>query len=160
MRDNFFHRFEHIDDEMLKVEVNLDDITGEMLGYVMDKLFDAGANDVFYTPIYMKKNRPGVMLQLLCHLSKLEIIKDILFKETTTLGVRYYPISVYRLERKFQKVTSDWGEVTVKIGMYQGSVIQIAPEYEECKIIAETFGVPLKKVYQNIWSQLDDEDQA
>src|SRR3954453_7740393 len=85
--------YEHIDDQMVKMEVNLDNIPGEWLGYVMDLLFDAGANDVFYTPIYMKKNRPGILLQLLCSLENAAKMKEILFRETTTLGVRYYPLT-------------------------------------------------------------------
>ncbi len=145
---------EHIDDQMLKVEVNLDDISGEWLGYVMDLLFEAGANDVFYTPIYMKKNRPGVLLQLLCSRGKLENIRDILLKETTTLGIRYYPLTVYRAERKFKTVETEWGPVTVKEGFYNGQVVQRAPEFEECKHIANTYNVPLKKVYEQVWKQL------
>ena len=70
---------EHIDSEMIKLEVNLDNMSGEWLGYVMDLLFDAGANDVYYTPIYMKKNRPAVLLQLLCSKSKIYTMKEILF---------------------------------------------------------------------------------
>ncbi len=146
---------EHIDDQMLKVEVNLDDISGEWLGYVMDLLFEAGANDVFYTPIYMKKNRPGVLLQLLCNREKLEMIRDILLKETTTLGIRYYPLTVFRAERTFRQVQTEWGPVTVKEGVYNGQVIQRAPEFEDCKKIANTYKVPLKKVYEQVWKQLD-----
>ncbi len=146
---------EHIDDQMLKVEVNLDDISGEWLGYVMDLLFEAGANDVFYTPIYMKKNRPGVLLQLLCNQGKLANIRDILLKETTTLGIRYYPLTVYRAERTFRSVQTEWGPVTVKEGLYNGQVIQRAPEFEECKKIAKTNNIPLKKVYEQVWRQLD-----
>ena len=89
----------HIDGEMFKVEVNLDDISGEILGYVMDLLIEAGANDVYYTPIYMKKNRPAVLLQLLCSAAKLDYMKQILFRETTTLGIRYYPLTVHRMEK-------------------------------------------------------------
>ncbi len=145
---------EHIDDQMLKVEVNLDDIPGEWLGYVMDLLFESGANDVYYTPIYMKKNRPGILVQLLCHRDKLEQIRDILLKETTTLGIRYYPLTVYRAERKFRQVQTEWGPVTVKEGMYNGQVIQRAPEFEECKAIADTYKVPLKKVYEQVWGKM------
>lgn len=142
---------EHIDDQMLKIEVNLDDISGEWLGYVMDLLFEAGANDVFYTPIYMKKNRPGVLLQLLCHREKLFKIKEILLKETTTLGIRYYPLTVYRVERRFTSITTEWGPITVKEGLYDGKVIQRAPEFEECKKIAKSHRVPLKRVYEHVW---------
>jgi pyridinium-3,5-bisthiocarboxylic acid mononucleotide nickel chelatase len=148
---------EHMDNEMVKVEVNLDDISGEMLGYVMDLLFEAGAKDVFYTPIYMKKNRPAVLLQLLCSYKNLRSLEEILFKETTTLGVRYYPLTVHRLERVFKKVTTKWGVVTVKEGIYDGQVVQRAPEYEDCKTIARLHQVPLKKVFEQVWMTLDKE---
>ncbi|KKI94153.1 hypothetical protein WQ54_01040 [Bacillus sp. SA1-12] len=147
--------YEHIDDQMVKMEVNLDDIPGEWLGYVMDLLFESGANDVFYTPIYMKKNRPGILLQLLCSSAKINKMKEILFKETTTLGIRYYPLTVYRVERTFKKVQTKWGTVTVKEGIFDGQVIQRAPEYEECKEIAKLHNVPLKKVYEQVWKQFD-----
>ena len=145
---------EHIDEVMFKMEVNLDDISGELLGYVMDLLIESGANDVYYTSIYMKKNRPGILLQLLCSSEKLDKMKRILFTETTTLGVRYYPLTVHRAERRFRKVLTKWGEVTVKEGIYDGQVIQCSPEYEECKGIAEQHKIPLKKVYEQVWKQL------
>ncbi|WP_318615625.1 nickel insertion protein [Sporosarcina sp. YIM B06819] len=146
----------HIDHEMLKMEVNLDDISGELLGYLMDLLIESGANDVYYTSIYMKKNRPGILLQLLCSQENLEKMKHILFTETTTLGVRYYPLSVHRLERKFRTVTIKWGTVTVKEGIYDGQVIQSSPEFEECKKIAEQHNIALKKVYEQVWMQLKE----
>ena len=127
----------HIDHEMFKMEVNLDDISGELLGYLMDLLIESGANDVYYTSIYMKKNRPGILLQLLCSKTNLDKMKRILFTETTTLGVRYYPLTVHRVERRFRTVTTKWGIVTVKEGIYEGQVIQRSPEFEECKKIAE-----------------------
>ncbi|RLL46936.1 DUF111 family protein [Oceanobacillus piezotolerans] len=146
---------EHIDSEMVKMEVNLDDISGEWLGYVMDKLFNAGANDVFYTPIFMKKNRPGVLLQLLCSKQSLDSMKKILLDETTTLGIRYYPITVHRMERRFEKVETIWGTVTVKLGINKGEVFQRSPEYEDCKQIAEANGIPLKQVYQEVWKNMN-----
>lgn len=144
---------EHTDSEMIKIEVNLDDISGEWLGYVMDLLLDFGANDVYYTPIFMKKNRPGTLLQVLCPLEKLETIKEIIFKETTTLGIRYYPLSVHRLERSFSTVETKWGAVTVKKGIYLGEVVQWSPEYEDCKKIATLFNIPLKQVYDEVRKQ-------
>lgn len=147
---------EHLDDQMVKMEVNLDDISGEWLGYVMDLLFEAEANDVFYTPIYMKKNRPGVLLQLLCSRKNINKMKEILLKETTTLGIRYYPLTVFRVERTFSSVSTEWGPVTVKEGIYDGEVIQRSPEFEECKKIAKTHKVPLKKVYEQVWKQFDN----
>ncbi|WP_084375025.1 nickel insertion protein [Neobacillus soli] len=149
---------EHLDYQMVKMEVNLDDIPGEWLGNVMDLLFEAGANDVFYTPIYMKKNRPGVLLQLLCSQKNVKTMKEILFKETTTLGVRYYPLTVHRLERMFRKVLTKWGPVTVKEGIYEGQVVQRAPEFEECKNIARLHNIPLKRVYEQVWKSLGQEE--
>lgn len=146
----------HIDDAMFKIEVNLDDISGEILGYVMDLLIEGGANDVYYTPIYMKKNRPAILLQLLCSSSKIETMKHILFTETTTLGIRYYPLTVHRMERTFRKVSTKWGDVTVKEGLLGGQVIKSSPEYEECKKIAEDFQVPLKTVYEEVWKRLSE----
>lgn len=147
---------EHIDHDMLKLEVNLDDISGEILGYLMDVLIDAGANDVYYTPIFMKKNRPGILLQLLCSQKNLHEMKRILFTETTTLGIRYYPLTVHRAERNFRKLMTKWGAITIKEGIYDGKVIQRSPEYDECKKIAQDQQIPLKKVYEEVWKQLND----
>ncbi|WP_010677485.1 nickel pincer cofactor biosynthesis protein LarC2 [Bacillus timonensis] len=144
---------EHIDNEMIKLEVNLDNMSGEWLGFCMDLLFEAGANDVYYTPIYMKKNRPAVLLQLLCSKSNLDKIKEILFRETTTLGLRYYPLTVHRLERIFTEVITKWGKVTVKEGIFEGKSVQKSPEYEDCRQIAEKYGIPLKKVYEEVWKE-------
>lgn len=157
MNVNLPPNYGHIDQEMIKVEVNLDNISGEWLGYVMDLLFEAGANDVFYTPIYMKKNRPAVMLQLLCSNNKLEKMKEILFQETTTLGIRYYPFTVHRLERAFQKVTTEWGVVNVKEGYLEGEIVQISPEYDDCQKIAHEYGIPLKKVYATVLKTYDQQ---
>lgn len=145
---------EHIDEEMIKMEVNLDDTPGEWLGFVMDRLFEAGANDVFYTPIYMKKNRPGILLQLLCSKENIERMKRILWQETTTLGIRYFPITVHRAERQFIKVATEWGEVTVKQGIADDEVFQSSPEYEDCRQISKKHGIPLKKVYEAVWKKL------
>lgn len=145
---------EHIDHEMFKMEVNLDDISGELLGYLMDLLIESGANDVYYTAIYMKKNRPGILLQLLCSQGNLNKMKQILFEETTTLGIRYYPLTVHRAERRFREVLTEWGAVTVKEGIFEGQVIQSSPEFEDCKKIAKQHNIPLKKVYEQVWKQL------
>ncbi|MEI3605245.1 nickel insertion protein [Pseudogracilibacillus sp. SE30717A] len=149
---------EHIDTNMVKLEVNLDDISGEVLGYVMDLLFEAGANDVYYTPIYMKKNRPGILLQLLCSQNVLEKMKRILFTETTTLGVRYYPLTVHRMERTYTKINTEWGKVTVKLGLLHGKVVQRSPEYEDCKSLAEKHQIPLKTIFQAVWKAMEHKD--
>ncbi|WP_260287561.1 LarC family nickel insertion protein [Peribacillus aracenensis] len=147
---------EHLDGQMVKMEVNLDDISGEWLGHVMDLLFEAGANDVFYTPIFMKKNRPGVLLQLLCSQQVISKIKKIIFAETTTLGIRYYPLTVHRLERSLLYVDTQWGQVTIKRGFHEGQPIQQAPEYEDCRKIAVQYHIPLKRVYEEVWKCLGE----
>ncbi|WP_458355250.1 nickel pincer cofactor biosynthesis protein LarC2 [Peribacillus frigoritolerans] len=147
---------EHLDEQMVKMEVNLDDISGEWLGHVMDLLFESGANDVFYTPIFMKKNRPGVLLQLLCSRQEISKMKKILFAETTTLGIRYYPLTVHRLERSFFNVNTQWGEVTMKRGIHEGLTLQQAPEYEDCRKIALQNNIPLKRVYEEVWKCLGE----
>lgn len=148
------HEYEHTDHQMTKIEVNLDDIPGEWLGYVMDLLLKAGANDVFYIPIYMKKNRPGTMLQVLCPENRLENMMSIIFRETTTLGVRHYPLSVKRLGRRFTEIQTPWGAISVKEGIMDGEVIQQSPEYDQCKEIAVKYNIPLKKIYQEVWKRL------
>ncbi|OIJ08202.1 hypothetical protein BKP35_17875 [Anaerobacillus arseniciselenatis] len=148
------HRFEHIDKETIKLEVNIDDMSPEILGYIMDLLINEGANDVFYTPIYMKKNRPAIMLQILCTVDNLDKMKGIIFTETTTFGLRYYPLEVHRLERRFVSVDTKWGAVTIKEGLFKGEVIQRSPEYEDCKKISSETGIPLKDVYSAIWKKL------
>ncbi len=148
------HRYEHTDTDTIKIEVNLDDLSAEILGFLMDKLLEEGANDVFYTPIYMKKNRPAIMLQVLCGNNHLDKMKEIIFSETTTFGIRYYPLEVHRLERRFYTVNSNWGPVTIKEGLAAGKVVQRSPEYEDCKKISKQIGVPLKEVYADIWKRL------
>jgi pyridinium-3,5-bisthiocarboxylic acid mononucleotide nickel chelatase len=150
---------EHLDDQMVKMEVNLDDISGEWLGYVMNLLFESGANDVYYTPIFMKKNRPGVLLQLLCSHQTIPKMKKILFAETTTLGIRYYPLIVHRLERSFSKLLTPWGEVTVKKGFHGSELIQQAPEFEDCRNIAVQNNIPLKWVYEEVWKCLGEKKE-
>jgi len=148
---------EHQDDSMVMIETNLDDMSGEWMGYVMDRLFETGAKDAFYTPIYMKKNRPAQKLSVLAKEQDLPTILDFLFRETTTLGVRYYPVTCHRLERIFFKVKLALGDVSVKIGKRNGEVVQVAPEYEECATLARNNGIPLKQVFNQVqqafWEQ-------
>jgi pyridinium-3,5-bisthiocarboxylic acid mononucleotide nickel chelatase len=154
LSERFQHVEEHIDDQMIKMEVNLDDMPGEWLGHLMDKLFEIGANDVYYTHIYMKKNRPAILLQVLFDQSLVEVMKATIFSETTTFGIRYYPIDVHRLARRFYTVQTIWGDVRIKQGLHQGTVIQNSPEYEDCLKISEKYKIPLKDVYYHVWKCL------
>jgi len=141
---------EHIDDKMVKLEVNLDDMNPEFYGYVLDNLFELGVNDAYIEQVIMKKNRPGQVLNVLCSEQNKDRIISFLFAETTTLGVRYTSYIVHRLEREFMQVNTDWGQATVKVGYHNGGIVQVAPEYDECVEIAKKYGVPLKLVYDTI----------
>jgi uncharacterized protein (DUF111 family) len=142
------HREEHVDDGMIMIQANLDDMSPEWCGHVADLLFEAGANDVFWIPIYMKKGRPGVMLNVLVHSTRLEAMEDIIFAETTSFGLRYTSVACHRLERRFDEVHTPWGTVRVKTGYHGGRLVEYAPEYEDCRRAARNGGVPLKMVYE------------
>lgn len=150
---SFNHREEHVDDGMLLIQANLDDMNPEWVSYVMDKLFDAGANDVYVVPIIMKKGRPGIMLNVLVEATRLSFIEDVIFSETTTLGIRYMHASCHRLAREFEQVDTKWGLLTIKVGYHQGKLVQYAPEFKECEQVAREYQVPLKLVYEEVRMQ-------
>ncbi|MBA2940589.1 DUF111 family protein [Paenibacillus sp. CGMCC 1.16610] len=150
---SFNHREEHVDDGMLLIQANLDDMNPEWVSYIMDKLFDIGANDVYVVPIIMKKGRPGIMLNVLVEAARLSSIEDVIFSETTTLGIRYMHASCHRLGREFEQVDTKWGLLTVKAGYHQGKLVQYAPEFKECERIAKEYQVPLKLVYEEVRMQ-------
>jgi uncharacterized protein (TIGR00299 family) protein len=130
------------------LETNLDDVPGEIAGYLMERLFAAGALDVFYTPIQMKKNRPGLLVRVLCAPQDEAACTDILFRETTTLGVRKLAYQRAVLPRTLRTVTTPYGAVRVKVSRW-GDVERCEPEYEDCRQLAEAQGVSLLSVYQS-----------
>ncbi|MCR8632873.1 LarC family nickel insertion protein [Paenibacillus radicis (ex Xue et al. 2023)] len=146
----FQHREEHVDDGMLLLQANIDDMNPELCSYVSDCLFEAGANDVYWIPIIMKKGRPGVMLNVLVDESGLERIEEVIFRETTTIGLRYLHASCHRLAREFEQVETPWGGINVKIGYHKGRLVQFAPEFKECEQAAKQYGVALKQVYEEV----------
>ena len=125
----------------------------EIYSYLFEELFAEGALDVFLTDINMKKNRPGVMLSVLCSKNKQEKIKRLIFKETTTFGIRIKKVNRSCLEREYIDFDSSFGTVTIKAAFYEGKLIKFAPEYEECKEIAKRKRLPLQQVYQQIISE-------
>ncbi|MGG1517538.1 nickel insertion protein [Paenibacillus oryzisoli] len=147
---SFNHRDEHVDDHMLLVQANLDDMNPEWVSFLMDKLFDAGANDVYVVPIIMKKGRPGIMLNVLIEEERLSAVEEVIFSESTTLGLRYLHASCHRLAREFEHVETKWGTLTVKVGYHAGKLVQFAPEFKECEQVAKQYGVPLKQVYEEV----------
>ncbi|WP_068777118.1 nickel insertion protein [Paenibacillus sp. FJAT-26967] len=150
---SFDHREEHRDPAMLMVQANLDDMNPEWTSYVSDRLFEEGANDVYWIPILMKKGRPGIMLNVLVEETRLEAVETVIFRETTTLGIRYAPAVCHRLSREFHSVETSWGLLTVKAGYHRGKLVQYAPEFAECSEIARKHGIPLKSVYDEVRMQ-------
>ncbi len=130
------------------LETNIDDLNPEIYEYVMGKLFAAGALDVYFSPIQMKKNRPGVLLRVLCRPDDVPAMTAILFTETTTLGVREQTVARHTLPRFIEHVDTPYGPVHVKIAELPDGTTKRAPEYEDCRRLAEAYGVPLREVYR------------
>jgi pyridinium-3,5-bisthiocarboxylic acid mononucleotide nickel chelatase len=135
-------------DTISVLEANLDDLNPQVFGYVMDRLLEEGALDVFGVPVQMKKNRPGTLLTVLCRPEDADKLIQLIFSETTTLGVRRREESRQTLARRWESVRTEWGEVRIKIASMNGTVTNYAPEYEDCRRIAEEHHVPLKVVMQ------------
>ena len=134
-------------DTIVVLETNLDDINAEILGNFMEKALSAGALDVFHTAIQMKKNRPSVLLTVLCAEPDADKFSELLVRETSAFGVRRYTAERRKLRREFITVQTPHGGVTVKVGKLDGKVFQAAPEFESCKKLADQAGVPIKEVY-------------
>ena len=134
---------------LLKLEANIDDMNPQIYGWLYERLFAAGALDVWTTPIYMKKNRPAQMLSVLVDVERRDICTKIIFEETTTIGLRVIEVS-RRVEavRRMAKVETRFGEVQCKVSAYDGKIVSITPEYEDCRRLAEKNSVPLKVVWQ------------
>jgi uncharacterized protein (TIGR00299 family) protein len=130
------------------LEANLDDMNPQVFGYVMDRLLEEGALDVFGLPVQMKKNRPGMLLTVLCRREDSTKLTDLIFRETTTLGVREREENRRVLARKWISVETRWGNVRLKVASMNGTVTNYAPEYEDCRKIAAEHRVPLKSVMQ------------
>jgi len=130
------------------LEANLDDLNPQVFGYVMDRLLEEGALDVFGMPVQMKKNRPGTLLTVLCRPEDASKLTQLIFTETTTLGVRRRDEVRQTLARRWENVRTQWGEVRIKIASMNGTVTNYAPEYEDCRRIATEHHVPLKTVMQ------------
>jgi pyridinium-3,5-bisthiocarboxylic acid mononucleotide nickel chelatase len=140
---------------MVLIETNIDDMTGEMLGYARDKLLEAGAADVWFSSIQMKKGRPGVMLSVICAESEEETVARLLLRETSTLGVRVRPVHRWEAERELQEFESSLGRVAVKVKRLPDEPPRVAPEYEACRRIAEATGLPLAEVYRVVQAEAE-----
>ncbi len=134
-------------EQVVLLETNLDDQTGEQLAFAAEELLRAGALDVWWQPIGMKKGRPGVLFSVLSTLEREPELVDRLFRETTTLGIRRSTVERWTSEREIRTVQTEWGVVRVKVKRWNGREIQSAPEYEDCARLARETGVPLRAIY-------------
>ncbi len=137
--------------KLLILESNLDDMNPQWFEPLMERLFAAGALDVVLIPSIMKKSRPAVILQVLSEPKRQEKMLEILFSESTTLGVRSYPVERFELTRRLKKVKTPHGELTVKVGTdRKGRVMNVAPEYESARALASRKKIPLKTIYRSV----------
>ncbi|HEX4605424.1 MAG TPA: LarC family nickel insertion protein, partial [Candidatus Angelobacter sp.] len=135
-------------EEITVLEANIDDMSPQVFGYVLEAALQNGALDVFGTPVQMKKSRPGMLLTVLCRPDDGNLLTKLILAETTTLGVRIRRETRAALARRYMSVKTKWGEVRMKLANLNGSVSNYAPEYEDCSRIAKEQKVPLKTVMQ------------
>jgi hypothetical protein len=140
------------DDKVVLVETNIDDMNPEFYDHIMERLFSAGALDVFYTSVIMKKNRPAVKISVLVPPAKREAVSHILLTETSTFGIRFTEMNRIVLDRQSMDVSTPYGKVAVKVGSMDGQVMHFSPEYESCKLIAGKKKIPVKTVYDTAMS--------
>jgi hypothetical protein len=126
----------------------------EFYEHISEKLFSAGAGDVFISNIQMKKGRPGTMLSVICENGTDETIRKIIFTESTSLGIRTFSFRKDTLSRRLDTIPTRYGDITVKRSYYQDREVSCKPEYEECRKIAEKYGIPVREVYENIMALL------
>lgn len=133
-------------EEVYMLETNLDDSNPQILAYSMEQAFELGALDVFFTPIFMKKNRPGVRLTVLTPENIMQDVIRLLFSETTAIGLRYWKVERQKLERKWNTVTVEGSEVRIKESFLNGTLYNYQPEYEDCKTVAQRSHLPVKEI--------------
>lgn len=145
----YYGEIENFSEDFIVMETNIDDCSGEILGYTEELLFNNGALDVFFTPIYMKKNRPAYKLTVLCRRNKIKKLQNIIFRETTTIGIRYRVEERIELERECIEIDTKYGKLKAKKAKNNGEEY-IYPEYESIKEVALKNDVPVKKIYKEI----------
>jgi len=133
---------------------NVDDMNPEFCEFISDKLFNAGASDVYFSNTIMKKGRPGIVINVICEAGYADIVKQILFTESTTLGVRSFVFRKDTLTREFSTIKTEFGEVKIKRSFHKGVEVSCKPEYEECKRIAHERNMPVKEVYNKLVSYI------
>ena len=141
---------------IVMVETCIDDMNPEFYGYIMERLFEDGALDVYWVPIFMKKNRPGTMIQVLCEAANQPVVVHRILTETTSIGVRFHNVYRQTLSRKQIKIQTKYGEVCVKQITGPDEQVRFVPEYEECRKIAQNLQCPLHEVYAEICTAASD----
>lgn len=131
---------------LFELTCEMDDATPQVMGHLLARLLDAGALDASLQPLVMKKNRPGTRVTVLARHETLPLVESLLFREGTTLGVRRHRVERTELPRRVRSVATPWGRVRVKVGELQGKAVHVAPEFEDCRRLAEEHGVPLREV--------------
>ncbi len=147
MYDETGNKNEAEGDSCTVLECNLDDCTPEIIGGVYDLLFEAGALEVFSQPVHMKKNRQGILLTVICDNAKVTEMEELIFRETSTFGIRRHRSERRKLSREIITIDSEYGRISVKIGSLSGKIITVSPEYEDCKQRAAELNIPVKDVY-------------
>jgi pyridinium-3,5-bisthiocarboxylic acid mononucleotide nickel chelatase len=145
------------DEEIAVIEANLDDMNPQIYGYFLEKAMGAGALDVYTTPVQMKKNRPGTLLTVLCKPQDTHVLMSLVFAETTTFGARTYGAQRRTLPREFVSVATDYGTVRIKISRVNGRILHAAPEYDDCRKLAEAKNVPLQRVISEALRKYESE---
>lgn len=148
------------DERLWMIETNIDDMSPQLLGHVMDRAFENGALDCYFTPVQMKKNRPGVLLSVLCAAEEKESLLNLLFTETTTLGVRSYEVTRRALRRSMARVETQYGPIDVKVAHLNGRIVNEMPEFEQVRAAATKAGVPLKVVEDAVRIASRDRDES
>lgn len=153
LRVVLFSSKKKISDRVIEIETNIDDMTAEQLGSAVDKLFSKGALDVFFTPVFMKKNRPGTKLTVLCHPEKKEGIVEAVLKHTSTFGVRLSYMERSILDRETVSIDTEFGSIRCKVGRLDGKILKYSPEYEDCRAASDKYCRPIADIYNEAISK-------
>ncbi len=140
--------------DAVQLECNIDDMNPEFYEHISEKLFKAGASDVFLSNIIMKKGRPGIVLNVICETESADILKNIIFTESTSLGIRTFPFRKDTLSRKFETIQTTYGEVKIKRSFFKEKEVSVKPEYDDCRKIASETGIALKEIYNKIMFEI------
>jgi hypothetical protein len=146
------------EDTSIVIETNIDDMSPQVYDYLIEKLMQQGAQDVYLTPIIMKKGRPAILLSVLTDKTKTDVVLDTIFRETTSIGVRIQELGRKKLTRDIREVDTVYGKIRIKISKRGDEVLTVTPEYEDCKRIAVEKQMPLKQVIEEAKNQFSRKD--